>query len=164
MIEARFKLLTETAKLPIFAKGNKASVGIDLFSDENMIIPAGRSRVIKTGLAWEPVISKKGYWNPFTRLLISFMEKTHKIEMQIRSRSGLSTSYSIEVGAGTIDEDYRGDIAIHLYNHGTESFTVRKGDRIAQGIIDVKPKVEITEIYDLSTTIRGDKGFGSTGI
>ena len=70
----------------------------------------------------------------------------------------------IDVGTGVIDEDYRGPLGVLLFNFGTQPFTVRKGDRIAQLIIEriAHPSIETTE--ELEQTQRGQKGFGSTGI
>lgn len=85
---------------------------------------------------------------------------------RIASRSGLSLKNGIEVGAGTIDEDYRGVVKIILFNFSDCAFEVKVGDRIGQLIVEkyYTPKViEVTE-EQLSKTDRGEGGFGSTGI
>ena len=69
----------------------------------------------------------------------------------------------INVGAGVIDADYHGSIKVLLFNHSGNSFTVQKGDRIAQLIIEKIASVPITETDSLDNTVRGDAGFGSTG-
>lgn len=153
MINANFKLLTKTAKLPIFGNNDTTNAGIDIYADQDILIPAGQSRLIKTGIAWSPIFKF------YAKILSLFF----KIEMQLRSRSGLSTKHSLEVGAGTIDCTYRAEIGVHLYNHGFESYQVRCGDRIAQGVISILPKVKVTEIQLLDDTKRGKDGFGSTG-
>ena len=65
---------------------------------------------------------------------------------------------------GTIDADYRGEIGVLLINHGTEAFTVNRGDRIAQLVIASVCQAQFIEVKGLSGTVRGDGGFGHTGI
>ena len=78
-------------------------------------------------------------------------------------RSGLAVKHGIHIGAGVIDEDYRGNVSVLLCNFGKEEFTFRSGDRIAQLVI--VPYVTVTpEEKILSPTARGSGGFGSTGI
>lgn len=69
----------------------------------------------------------------------------------------------IDVGAGVIDEDYRGNVGVVMFNHADEIFEVKKGDRIAQLICEKIYYPEIEEVTTLSTTERGAGGFGSTG-
>lgn len=69
----------------------------------------------------------------------------------------------IDVGAGVIDEDYRGNVGVVMFNHADEEFEVKKGDRIAQLICERIFYPDIQEVDTLSTTERGDGGFGSTG-
>jgi dUTP pyrophosphatase len=78
-------------------------------------------------------------------------------------RSGLTLKNGLDVGAGVIDEDYRGNVGVILFNHSDTEFTVKAGDRIAQLILEriVTPAVE--EVEDLDVTDRGSGGFGSTG-
>jgi dUTP pyrophosphatase len=87
-------------------------------------------------------------------------------EAQIRPRSGLAVKYGIGLinSPGTIDADYRGEILIPLINLGKTSFTVNRGDRIAQMIIQKVFRVEFTLVEHLDTTGRSDGGFGHTGI
>lgn len=79
-------------------------------------------------------------------------------------RSGLTLKNGLDVGAGVIDEDYRGNVGVILFNHSDTEFTVKAGDRIAQLILEriVTPAVE--EVEDLDATDRGSGGFGSTGV
>lgn len=106
---------------------------------------------------------------PFERVLIPtglFIELPEGYEAQIRPRSGLALKHGITVlnSPGTIDADYRGEIKILLINLGQENFTVSTGDRIAQMIIAKCEQADwITEI-ELSQTIRGQGGYGHTGI
>lgn len=86
-------------------------------------------------------------------------------EMQIRPRSGLAVKHGITLPntPGTIDSDYRGPLGVALINLGTEAFTVRHGDRIAQMIIAPVVQVAFQVVDALSDTERGEGGFGSTG-
>lgn len=86
-------------------------------------------------------------------------------EAQVRARSGLSTKYGLTVinGVGTIDADYRGQIAVPLINLGKEPVTVTDGDRIAQLIVTNVTKCELEPVTKLHASLRGTGGFGSTG-
>jgi dUTPase len=70
----------------------------------------------------------------------------------------------IEIRAGVIDADYRGEVKVLLFNHGTQPFFIKDGDRIAQMILEKYSRAEIEETKDLTETTRGTKGFGSSGI
>lgn len=82
---------------------------------------------------------------------------------RIAPRSGLSLHQYIDVCAGVIDADYRGEIKILLHNHGTKPFKVLKGDKIAQLICERISIPSLIEVEDLPPTVRGIAGFGSTG-
>jgi len=86
-------------------------------------------------------------------------------EAQIRPRSGLALKHGVTVlnAPGTIDADYRGEIGVLLINHGTEPFTIRRGDRIAQLVIAPVVQIALTERASLEESARGSGGFGSTG-
>ena len=86
-------------------------------------------------------------------------------EAQVRPRSGLALHYGVTVlnAPGTIDADYRGEIKVILVNHGTEPFTVSRGDRIAQLVVVDVEAPEIVETDDLGDSSRGAGGFGSSG-
>lgn len=83
-------------------------------------------------------------------------------ELQVRPRSGL-TKAGVAVSLGTVDSDYRGEVKVHLRLVGAESFVIRDGDRIAQGVIAPVVRAELVESEELSETARGGNGFGSTG-
>lgn len=87
-------------------------------------------------------------------------------EARIQPRSGLALKHGVTVcnSPGCIDADYRGEIGVILINHGTKTFSVRKGDRIAQMIISKYEKAEWNEIDKLDETERGGGGFGHTGL
>ncbi len=87
-------------------------------------------------------------------------------ECQIRPRSGLAAHHGIGLvnAPGTIDEDYRGEIHILLVNHGSESFVVERGARIAQAVFARYERISLNQVEALSQSPRGEAGFGSTGI
>ena len=138
----KIKKLDNKAIIPNYQ--TKGSAGFDLHSIEDVLLNPGERKLIKTGLAFE---IEDGY------------------EVQIRPRSGLAYKYGITVlnSPGTIDSDYRGEIKVLLINHSNEAFNIKKGDRIAQGVLAKVIEADIIEVRDLNTTLRGDKGFGSTG-
>ncbi len=87
-------------------------------------------------------------------------------EVQIRPRSGLALKHGVGLvnSPGTIDSDYRGEVGIIMTNWGSESFTIKRGDRIAQMIISRVFQADLFETDDLDNTSRGQGGFGHTGI
>jgi dUTP pyrophosphatase len=96
------KRLSNTAVLP--KKGSSGAAGYDICSNEEVVVPAGKKAKISTGLSWA--------CPPYTYA-------------RIAPRSGLAWKNSISVGAGVIDEDYRGEICVILFNHGEEDFLVK---------------------------------------
>lgn len=148
----RMYLSDDKARAPV--RATEGSAGYDLFSIENVSIPPGERKLIKTGV----------------RLAIP-----HWMYGRIAPRSGLAYKHGIDVMAGVIDSDYRGDVGVILYNSDKENtFTVCEGDRIAQIIFEqCHPFVfhRVFESRDLDdntntaqyTSIRYDGGFGSTG-
>lgn len=79
-------------------------------------------------------------------------------------RSGLALKNFIDTGAGVIDYDYRGNVGVVLFNHGDTDFEVKRGDRIAQLILERISMADAVEVQELSDTTRGAGGFGSTGV
>ena len=144
MTEILIKRLSKEILLPKYE--TVGSSGMDLSANINCsinILP-GQTAIIPTGLS---VSIPQGY------------------EIQIRPRSGIAAKKSVTVlnTPGTIDSDYRGEIKVILINLGKLSFTVEKGDRIAQMILCPVIKAKLKEVEDLNTTSRGEGGFGSTG-
>ncbi|HLO89094.1 MAG TPA: dUTP diphosphatase [Nostocaceae cyanobacterium] len=139
----KIKKLTALAIIPKYEHSNDS--GLDLFSVQQIEIPAGESRLINTGIS---------------------IELPPGTEAQIRPRSGLALNHQITVlnTPGTIDEGYRGEIGVILINHGKHPFKVTKGMKIAQMVIAPIIRVEVEEVEELSNTSRGSGGFGSTGI
>ena len=135
-----FKKLSSHARAPI--KGSEQAAGYDLFSAEVAVIKPGGRACIKTDL----------------QLAIPF-----GCYGRIAPRSGLAAKYGIDVGAGVVDSDYRGNVAALLFNFGTEDFHVACGDRIAQLILEKISHAELVEVTSLDSTARGDNGFGSPG-
>jgi len=86
-------------------------------------------------------------------------------EAQVRPRSGLALRHGITVlnSPGTIDSDYRGEVGVLLVNLGREAFTIRRGERIAQLVVQRVERVQLAETYRIAETRRGAGGFGSTG-
>lgn len=117
--------------------------GLDLFSREEKIIMPGESAVFDTGVHVE---LPKGTF------------------MKLESKSGLNVKFGIVSHGGVIDQNYRGSIAVKLYNHGDKPYMIRKGQKIIQGIIQpyLSPALELVE--ELSDSDRGSAGFGSTDI
>lgn len=136
---------SEDLPLPCYATENSA--GMDLFSanSDDIIIKSGERALIKTGIA---IALPAGF------------------EAQIRSRSGLAIKNGVVVlnSPGTIDADYRGEIAVILINLGKEDFIVTRGMRIAQMVIASHEIAKLERVEKLSETIRGLGGFGSTGL
>ena len=105
-------------------------------------------------------------------LLIGFEDScvdrldVYKRQVQIRARSGLAVRHGIGLtnGVGTIDSDYRGEVKVSLINWGEEVFTVNDGDRIAQMVVARYEKAQLVQAEELSETVRGEGGFGHTGI
>jgi deoxyuridine 5'-triphosphate nucleotidohydrolase len=83
---------------------------------------------------------------------------------RVAPRSGLALKHGIDVGAGVIDEDYRGNVGVILFNHSDVDFIVAAGDRVAQLILEKIETPDVEVVDDLSETVRGGGGFGSTGV
>ena len=118
------------------------SSGLDLYAKHRSDIYPGERQLIKTGVAIELPVGYEG---------------------QVRGRSGLSANRGLFCIHGTIDSDYRGEIAVLLYNSTRVTHTIKAGDRIAQLVITPYEKVEVVKAEQLSSTERGVGGFGSTG-
>ena len=139
----KIKKLNENAIIPTY--GSPYSAGADLYSAMDDTIIAPHSTVlIKTGLALELPVGFAGL---------------------IYARSGLATKRGLAPAnkVGVIDCDYRGEIMVALHNHSSESRRVEKGERIAQLVIAPYFTADFNEVDELSDTVRGEGGFGSTG-
>ena len=141
-MQVKFKKLHPDAIVPVYEKVGDA--GLSLRSIEEKCIYPNEVDMVKTGISIE---LPPGY------------------EAQIRPRSGLALKHGVVVvnSPGTIDSNYRGEICVLLSTLMDESYTIDKGDAIAQMVIAKHETVEFVEAEDLSETNRGADGFGSTG-
>lgn len=143
----RARRLDHAAGLPLPKAASELSSGSDLRAAilESLTLAPGDRHLVPTGLELEIPVGWEG---------------------QVRPRSGLALRYGITVlnSPGTIDSDYRGEVGVILINHGRESFTLKRGDRIAQLVIASVEPVVWEEAGELSQSDRGDGGFGSTGV
>ena len=111
-----------------------------------------------------PIILK-----PFERKLVNtglYAQLEKGYEIQVRPRSGLALKKGITVlnSPGTIDADYRGEIGVILINFSNDDFIINSGDRIAQLVVSKHEQPNLEQTDSLDSTLRGEKGFGSTGI
>lgn len=126
-------------------KAHDDDAAFDLRSRVDIIIPSGKIMLVPTGV---------------------FMELPVGYEAQVRPRSGLALKHGITVlnTPGTIDAGYRGEVGVILINAGENDFTIARGDRIAQMVIQQLTDVQLVSAEALSETARGAGGFGSTGV
>lgn len=133
--------------LPLPGYETEGSSGMDIraWIEEDITLSPGEIKLVQTGVS---ISIPRGY------------------EAQIRPRSGLALKHGIGLvnSPGTIDSDYRGEIGIIMINFGEEPFIIRKGDRIAQMVIARIYHARIVETDDLDSTVRGNGGFGHSGI
>lgn len=135
----KFLRLHPDAKLP--ARGSKQAAGLDLYSVETVTISPGRRAAVRTGIA---AAIPAGYYG------------------RVAPRSGLAVKHGIDVLAGVVDSDYRGEIICVLINLGEEAVHLERGARVAQLIIEVIIMPESEWADALEDTGRGSAGFGST--
>ena len=144
MLKMNFKKLNENAVTPTY--GTEFSAGADLYACEGgeVTIEPGESKLIHTGLSLEIPVGYAGL---------------------IYARSGIATKRGLAPAnkVGVIDSDYRGEIMVCLFNHSNTAQTISDKERIAQLVITPFLQVEYCEKDELSDTVRGEGGFGSTG-
>ncbi|MCY7397343.1 MAG: dUTP diphosphatase [Sphingomonas bacterium] len=131
--------------LPLPSYATPGAAGMDVVAAEDFDLAPGQRHAVATGFK---VAIPHGY------------------EIQVRPRSGLAFKHGISVPntPGTIDSDYRGELRILLINHGSESFAIRRGERIAQLVPAAVTRAAFDEVDELDDTHRGAGGFGSTGV
>ena len=141
-MKLRIRRLSPDALIPAYAHPGDA--GLDLHACEDVALDPGVSCLVPTGVA---------------------IELPEATEAQVRPRSGLALKHSVTVlnTPGTIDEGYRGEVGVVLINHGSSTFQVTRGMRIAQLVVQKRWTVEVVEVDGLTDTTRGAGGFGSTG-
>ena len=137
----KFVRISSNAHAP--TKGSPFAAGYDLYSAVDVTIAAHDKAIIPTDLK---VAVPPGTYG------------------RVAPRSGLAAKSFIDVGAGVVDEDYRGPLGVVLFNHANADFEVKQGDRIAQLICEKIVYPELVEVEDLDQTERGEGGFGSTGV
>ena len=137
----RVKRMSKNAKLPV--RSTEGAAGYDLSAAQAAVVPAHGKCLVQTGLK---VALPSGCYG------------------RIAPRSGLALKKSIDVGAGVIDADYRGELGVLLFNFSDSDFAVNSGDRIAQFILEKIKTPLVKELDSLDETDRGGKGFGSTGL
>ena len=140
----RVKKLREGAMLPTF--GSREAAGADLYAclEQSVTIQPGQTVMVPTGLAMEIPKGCAGL---------------------VYARSGLACKWGLAPAnkVGVVDSDYRGELMVALYNHGTQAQTVSSGERIAQLVITPVLTPSYVQVEELSCTDRGTGGFGSTG-
>lgn len=132
--------LSEDARLP--TRGSEHAAGYDLYASKDYIIEAGGKGMVPLDIA---VAIPEGHYG------------------RVAPRSSLASKHAIDVGAGVVDCDYRGPMFVVLFNLGSKAYSIAKGDRIAQMIIEKIAVPEVKEVSVLPDTTRGCGGFGSTG-
>ena len=144
MVKVLIKKLDPAAPIPSYKTEGASGMDLMAFINEPIELKPKSSCLVPTGLS------------------VAF---SNDYEIQIRPRSGLAAKKNISVlnTPGTIDSDYRGEIKIILFNHGDKEFVINNKDRVAQMILMPVNKMELEEVENLPSTLRGEGGFGSTG-
>jgi len=144
MVKVLIKKLDQSVELPVYKTTGASGMDLMAFTKQPIKLAPSCSCLVPTGLS------------------VAFSED---YEVQIRPRSGLAAKDNITVlnTPGTIDSDYRGEIKIILFNHGSKEFIINNKDRIAQMILMPVVKMNLEETDDLPSSLRGKDGFGSTG-
>ena len=144
MVKILIKKLNPSVQLPSYKTNGASGMDLKACIEKSINLKQGESYLVPTGLS------------------VAFPEE---YEIQIRPRSGLAAKNNISIlnTPGTIDSDYRGELKIILFNHGSENFIVNNNDRIAQMVLTPIVKMELEETDELPESLRGEGGFGSTG-
>lgn len=130
--------------LPLYATEGSSGMDVRAAIDDDVVLEAGKVELISTNL---------------------IVEIPEGFEIQVRPRSGLAAKNGIGLlnSPGTIDSDYRGEVKIILFNFSKEDFVIKRGDRIAQLILSKFYRAELNQTENLSSSSRGEGGFGHTG-
>jgi dUTP pyrophosphatase len=144
-----FMRLEHAEGLPVPSYASEGAAGLDLMAALPEI---------------EPVVIAPKSWAAIPTGLV--FEIPRGFQGEVRPRSGLALRHAVTVlnAPGTIDSDYRGEVRVVLVNLGPESFTVTRGMRVAQLLFVPVVRMTLTPVRSLSTTPRGEGGFGSTGL
>ena len=127
----------------LLKRNTDGAAGYNLCASKNCTIPAKGKGLVQTGLA------------------ISFPVGLYA---RIAPRSGLALKKFIDVGAGVVDSDYRGEVGVVLFNHGDQDFEVKMGDRIAQLFLEKIDTPKVEEVQALEESVRGSGGYASIGV
>lgn len=143
-INLKILKLNSAVQTPVYQTSGASGMDLCAFLPTPVCLKPLERRLIPTGLKIE---LPKGY------------------EAQVRPRSGMSIKHGITLinCIGTIDEDYRGELCVPVVNISNEEFTINNGDRIAQMVIASVVKADVEVVSEISDTVRGEGGFGSTG-
>ena len=146
MMNLNIKKLSEDIPLPSY--GSAFAAGLDVSSSDDYIVPPRSRIVVSTGISVS--------WNG---------EDSNNYYLRVAPRSGLSVKNNIDIGAGVIACDYRGEIKICFINNDNEKeYAIKKGDKVAQLILEkINRFININEVTEHDETERGTNGFGSTG-
>jgi dUTP pyrophosphatase len=134
------KKLYPDAQLPQMMKEGDAAM--DFYSYKDYELSVGEKVIVETGVA---IAIPRGYWG------------------NVRDRSGLAAKHSIHTMGGVFDSNYRGEVQIVLINLGQKTYSIKKGDRICQMIIEKHEDLEVLEVEELDETNRGEERFASSG-
>ena len=144
MVKILVKKFDKNIRLPTYKTSGSSGMDLMAYIKNKITINPGKTVLIPSGIA---IAIPKNY------------------EVQIRPRSGLAAKKGISIlnTPGTIDSDYRGEIKIILINLSKKTFVVKSGDRVAQMVLCPVSKGKLQEVKNLPKTVRGKRGFGSTG-
>ncbi len=147
MLKVQVKRLSHGTDLPLPAYMSEHAAGMDIYAAVNpeVVIPPGEWRLVPTGIS---VALPDGY------------------EAQVRPRSGLALKQGVSIlnTPGTVDADYRGEVGVILMNHSKNDLVIKRGDRIAQMIVNKVERIKFEEVAELPETERDSGGFGHTGL
>ena len=138
--DLKVKVLSDQAVLP--ARASTGAAGFDISTAEPFSLEPGERKLVSTGLQMEFPFGTYG---------------------RLASRSGLASNLGLDVGAGVIDSDFRGEVKVLIFNHGHQSVCFKAGDRVAQLIVEKVAVSNVSPVQTLSSTARGCDGFGSSG-
>ncbi len=129
------------ARIPQYTIDGDA--GLELYSSENIVLSSDERKIVKTGISMKISVGYVGL---------------------IWDKSGIAVKGGIKTMGGVIDSNYRGDVGVILKNLSDEAYEIKKGDKIAQMLIQKIECPTIEEVDELDETERGEGGFGSTGL
>ncbi|EDO14343.1 hypothetical protein Kpol_182p1 [Vanderwaltozyma polyspora DSM 70294] len=142
-MNSTLKVQLRSADATAPTKGSTEAAGYDIYASQPTVIPARGQGLVGTDISFTVPIGTYG---------------------RIAPRSGLAVKNGIQTGAGVVDRDYTGEVKVVLFNHSEKDFEVKKGDRVAQLILErIVDDAEVVVVESLDESTRGAGGFGSTG-